>query len=106
MATPSRSSAEWAEAAAAVRLAGEQLGIYRRRSGIGDASAFTLGILIGSTVGAVAALLSAPVDGVSVRSRLRSTISSIRKGSSSIVPSPESAPATITLTTVRPTART
>jgi len=105
MATPSRSSAEWAEAAAAVRLAGEQLGIYRRRSGIGDASAFTLGILVGSTVGAVVALLSAPVDGVSVRSRLRSTISSIRKRSS-IVPSPETAPATITLTTVRPTART
>lgn len=104
MATPSRSSAEWAEAAAAVRLAGEQLGIFRRRSGIGDASAFTLGILIGGAVGAVAALLSAPVDGVSVRARLRTTFTSIRKGTS-IVPAPESVPATITLTTVRRTVR-
>jgi plasmid stabilization system protein ParE len=105
MATPSRTSAEWAEAAAAVRRAGEQLGIYRRRSGIGDASAFTLGILIGGTVGAVAALLSAPVDGISVRARLRTTLASIRRGSA-IVPAPETAPATITLTTVRPTVRT
>lgn len=105
MATPSRSSAEWAEAAAAVRLAGEQLGIYRRRSGLGDASAFTLGILIGGTVGAVAALLSAPVDGISVRSRLRTTFASKFKGTS-IVPSPETVPATITLTTVRSTMRT
>lgn len=104
MATPSRSSAEWAQAADAVRVAGEQLGIYRRRSAIGDASAFTLGILIGGTVGAVAALLSAPVDGISVRSRLRTTFASMRKGTS-LVPSPETAPATITLTTVRPTMR-
>jgi hypothetical protein len=104
MASPSRSSAEWLEAANAVRLAGEHLGIYRRRSGIDDASAFTLGVLIGGSVGALFALLSAPVDGVSVRSRLRTALASMRRGTS-LVPFPETAPATITLTTVRPTAR-
>jgi hypothetical protein len=104
MATPSRSSAEWAEIPAAVLLASQRFGIDRRRSGIGDASAFTLGILIGVTVGAVAGLLSAPVDGVLVRSRLRATLASMRKGTA-LEPAPEVAPATITLTTVRPTVR-
>lgn len=104
MASTSRQIAEWAEAASAVRLAGERLGVYRERGRITDAFSFVLGITIGGAVGAVAALLTAPVDGVSVRSRLRATVASLRDRSS-IVPAPETAPATITLTTIRPTAR-
>lgn len=104
MAAPSRASADWAEAADAVRLAGELLAGHRRRGGLGDATAFTLGILVGSGVGAVVAFLTAPVEGSSLRARIRESLAMARNRRA-IVPAPESAPATITLTTVRPVTR-
>ena len=65
---------EWSNAAEAVRIAGEHLGIYRRRTGIEDAIAFAIGLLAGAITGAIAGILAAPADGASMRSRVRGSL--------------------------------
>ncbi len=105
MAAPRPVNPEWSNAAEAVRIAGEQLGIYRRRTGIEDAIAFAIGLLVGAVTGAVAGILTAPADGASMRSRVRGSLLNLRDGGTPPhAPLASTLPATITLTTVRPTA--
>ena len=97
---------EWSNAAEAVRIAGEQLGIYRRRTDIEDAVAFAIGILAGAITGAIAGILTAPADGASMRSRVRGSLMNLRNGGTPPdAPLASTLPATITLTTIRPTAQ-